>query len=171
MFAGGYHGKILRINLSNKTTREESLPKSVARQFVGGAGFGIKYLFDEVKPQTDPLGEENKLIFALGPLTGTTIPCSSRMAVCGKSPLTQAVGMSLSGGHFPVECKRTGYDAIIVEGRATHPVYVVISDGKTRIRSAGKLWGTKTFDCQQIIKDTIRDQRLRVACIGPQVNG
>ena len=118
MYSGGYTGRILRINLSNKTSREEQLPEEMARDHIGGAGFGIKYLFDEVEPGIDPLGPENILVFAPGPFTGAGVPCASRMAVTGKSPLTCAVGMALSGGEFPTEIKFAGWDAIIIEGKA-----------------------------------------------------
>ena len=167
MYQGGYTGKILRVNLSEQTAVEEPLPLETARDYIGGAGFGVKYLFDELKAGADPLGPENKLIFAAGPFSGTSIPCASRMAVTAKSPLTGAVGMSLSGGHFPVELKFAGYDALIVEGRAAKPTYVWIKDGKTHFRSAAKVWGMKTSDCQQIIKNELNDQNVRLACIGP----
>lgn len=167
MYSGGYMGKILRINLTDKTFKEEKLPVEVARDFIGGAGFGIKYLFDEVKKGADPLGPENKLFFASGPFSGTTIPCASRMAVVGKSPLTNAVGMALSGGHFPVELKFAGIDLLIIEGKAEKPTYVYIKDSSVRFHDASKSWGTLTSDCQQVIKDELRDQNIRVACIGP----
>ncbi len=167
MYKGGYKGKILRVNLTDQTAREEKLPQEMAMDFVGGAGFGIKYLFDEVPADTDPLGPENKLIFAPGPFSGTNIPCASRMAVTGKSPLTGAVGMALTGGYFPVELKFAGYDALIVEGRADQPVYVWIRDGEVKFRTARKVWGMKTTDCQQIIKNELNDQNVRIACIGP----
>jgi aldehyde:ferredoxin oxidoreductase len=165
MYSGGYTGKILRINLTDRTAQEEKLSPDMAKAFIGGAGFGIKYLFDEVKAGTDPLGPENKLIFAPGPFTGTTLPCASRMAVTGKSPLTGAVGMALSGGQFPAELKFAGWDAIIVEGKAEKPTYVSIKDQAVRFHEAGAVWGTFTFDCQQIIKDDLRDQNFRVCCI------
>lgn len=167
MYKGGYTGKILRVNLTDQTTKEEKLPQDMARDFIGGAGFGIKYLFDEVKGGTDPLGPDNKLIFASGPFSGTTIPCASRMAVTSKSPLTGAVGMALTGGYFPVELKFAGWDALIIEGKAKEPTYVWIKDGEVKFRSAKKLWGMKTTDTQQIIKNELHDQNIRVACIGP----
>jgi aldehyde:ferredoxin oxidoreductase len=167
MYSGGYTGKILRINLTDKTSKKEKLTLEVARDFIGGAGFGIKYLFDEVKAGVDPLGPENKLIFAPGPFSGTTIPCASRITAVGKSPLTNAVGMALSGGYFPAELKFAGYDALIVEGKAEKPTYVWIKDGTVRFQDASKIWGTLTTDCQQIIKDELRDQNVRVSCIGP----
>ncbi len=167
MYRGGYTGKILRINLTDQTAKEEGLSLEIARDFIGGAGFGIKYLFDEVKAGTDPLGPENKLIFASGPFSGTTIPCASRMSVTAKSPLTDAVGVALTGGYFPVELKYAGYDALIIEGKAERPTYIWIKNGKVRFRSAKKLWGMKTTDCQQIIKNELNDQNVRIACIGP----
>ena len=167
MFDGGYTGKVMRINLTDKTAREEELTQEVARDYIGGAGFGIKYLFDEVPKGTDPLGPENKLIFAAGPFSGTSVPCSSRMAVTGKSPLTNAVGVALTGGYFPAELKFAGYDALIIEGKAEKPTYVWIKNGDVRFRDARGLWGLKTTDCQQIIKNDLKDQNVRIACIGP----
>jgi aldehyde:ferredoxin oxidoreductase len=167
MYGGGYVGKVLRVDLSALTAKQEALPHEVARDFIGGAGFGIKYLFDEVDGGIDPLGAANKIIFSLGPFTGTSVPCASRMAVTAKSPLTGAVGMALTGGQFPTELKLAGYDALIIEGKAKTPTYISIRDGEVRFRSAGDLWGMNTTDCQRIIKDDLRDQNIRVACIGP----
>ncbi len=167
MYKGGYTGRILRINLTDQTVKEEKLPKELARNYIGGAGFGVKYLFDEVKGGTDPFGPDNKLIFSLGPFSGTSIPCASRMAVTAKSPLTGAVGMALSGGYFPVELKFAGYDMMIIEGKAESPVYVWIKDGEVKFRNAGKLWGLRTSDTQQVIKNELNDQNIRIACIGP----
>ena len=167
MYKGGYTGKVLRINLTDKVAKEEELPLDVAKDYIGGAGFGIKYLYDEVPAGADPLGPENKLIFASGPFSGTTIPCASRMAVTGKSPLTGAVGMALTGGYFPVELKFAGYDVLIIEGKAEKPTYVSIKKGDVKFRSAKKVWGMKTTDTQQILKNELKDQNVRIACIGP----
>ena len=89
-YSGGYQGKVLRVNLTDRSIREERLDDEVARKFIGGAGFGVKYLFDEVDPNIDPLSPDNKLVFAPGPLTGTSTPCASRMAIAGNSPLPEA---------------------------------------------------------------------------------
>jgi aldehyde:ferredoxin oxidoreductase len=167
MYQGGYTGKILRINLTDQTSTEEALPFEIARDYIGGAGIGIKYLFDEVDPNIDPLGPDNKLIFAPGPFSGTSAPCASRMAVTGKSPLTNCVGMSLTGGHFPVEMKFAGYDGMIIEGKAEKPTYLWIKDGKVQFKSAKNLMGLMTSDCQTTIRNKLKDQNIRVACIGP----
>ncbi len=167
MYEGGYTGRILRINLTDMTAKEEELPLEVAKDYIGGAGFGIKYLFDELNGGIDPLGPQNKLILAPGPFSGTTIPCASRMAVTGKSPLTDAVGVALTGGYFPVEMKFAGYDVLIVEGKAEKPTYIWIKEGDVQFRSAKKVWGMKTTDTHQIIKNELTDQNVRIACIGP----
>jgi aldehyde:ferredoxin oxidoreductase len=167
MYSGGYTGKVLRVDLTHQTFSEEELPAETARDFIGGAGFTIKYLFDEVPADCDPLGPLNKLIYACGPFTGTRIPCASRMAVNAKSPLTGAVGVAMTGGHFPVELKRAGYDVLIVEGVAEKPTYLWIKNGQVHFRSAKDLWGLATSDCQQVIKDELKDQNIRVSCIGP----
>lgn len=167
MYNGGYMGKILRIDLSNQSTKEEAVSEELARKYLGGVGFAFKYLYDEVKSGTPALDKENKLIFAVGPLTATGVPCTSRMAVASKSPLTNTIACALSGGYFPAEMKRAGYDMIIVEGRAQKPTYVAIKGGKVSFRSAEKLSGMETTDTQLFIKDELREQNFRVACIGP----
>lgn len=166
MFQGGYMGKVLRVNLTTKKVSVEDLPEKIARDYIGGAGFGVKYLFDEVPGDVDSLGPDNKLIFAPGPLSGTPAPCASRMAVTTKSPLTGAVGMSLSGGYFPVELKFAGYDVLIIEGQADTPVYLHIRDDKVAIKNAEKLWGMDTQITQSIIKQDVNDHNTRIACIG-----
>ncbi len=167
MYRGGYAGKILRVDLSNQSVKEEAVPEELARNYLGGAGFAIKYLYDELKPGTPALDKDNKLIFAVGPLTATGVSCTSRMAVAAKSPLTNAIGMALAGGHFPAEMKRTGYDMIIIEGKAEKPTYIAIKDGKVRFRSAEKLQGMVTTDTQLFIKEELGDHNYRIACIGP----
>lgn len=167
MLKGGYTGRVLRINLTAQTFCLEEVTEKLAEDFIGGAGFGIYYLFKEVPANADPLGEANKLIFAPGPLTGSQAPCASRVAVTAKSPLTGAVGMALTGGHFPAELKFAGYDVMIIEGKAEKPTWLFIGDGSVSFRSAARLWGTTTSDCQQLIKEDLRDGNVRVACIGP----
>lgn len=167
MYTGGYMGKILRVNLSSQSVTEENLEYEMAKNFIGGTGFGIKYLFEEVPMEADPLGEENKLIFSTGPLTGSNAPCASRMAVTAKSPLTGAIGMALSGGYFPAELKFSGYDVLIIEGKSERPVYLLINENGVKLKSAKAIWGTSTLDCQFLIKNEIHDQKARIACIGP----
>lgn len=165
--AGGYTGRILRVNLSRKEWSIQELDPGVAAAFIGGAGLGVKLLYDALRPGVDPLGPENALIFTAGPLTGTQAPCASRMAVTTLSPLTGAVGMALSGGHFPSELKFAGFDALVIEGRSEAPAYLFVRDGEVQFRSAERLWGMLTTDTQLFIKEELRDHNARVACIGP----
>jgi aldehyde:ferredoxin oxidoreductase len=162
-----YQAKLLRINLTTKSASIELIPKECIRDFIGGAGLGIKTIFDEVPADTDPFSPDNKLVFAVGPFTGTSVPCASRMAIAGKSPLTNTIGLSMTGGYFPVEMVYAGFIALILEGKADKPTYVAIKDGAVSFKKADKVWGTLTGDCQQIIKDSLHDQNYRVACIGP----
>lgn len=167
MYTGGYTGSILRINLTHRTAVTEPLPLEMAKEYIGGAGFGAKILFDELRPHMDPLGPDNKLILSVGPLTGSSIPSSSRLNITAKSPLSHTIASALSGGYFPVELKFAGYDILIIEGKAEVPTYIWIKDAQVQFRSAKKISGLKTSDCQQVIKDDLKDQNIRCMCIGP----
>jgi len=167
MLKGGYTGKVLRIDLTEQKYAEEPLREDVAAKYLGGSGVGIKYLLDEIPAKCDPLGPENKLIFSLGPLCGTDTPCASRLKVVTKSPVTGTATKASTGGFFPAEIKFAGYDMIIIEGKAEKPTYVWIRDGRVAFRDAKHIWGMNTVDTQQAIKDTLGDQNIRTACIGP----
>lgn len=167
MFQGGWFGKLLRINLTTQTSTVEDIPEELLKKYLGGAALGSKILYDELAPGIDPLGEENKLLYTTGPLTGTDAPSASRLNIATKSPLTGTVTNSLSGGHFPVELKWTGYDIVVIEGKSKEPVYVVIKDDKVSFKNAEKLWGLNTFDTQTIIKEKLNDLGVRISCIGP----
>jgi aldehyde:ferredoxin oxidoreductase len=162
----GWRGKILRVDLTRGKVQEEALDPSVARDFVGGRGLGIHYLLKGVDPHCEPLGSNNSLIMAAGPLTGTKAPTGARYMVMTKSPLTGSVTCSNSGGHFPAELKKAGLDAIIVEGQAPEPVYLWIDDGRAELRPAGHLWGKTTHATHDgMLAETAKS--ARTACIGP----
>jgi aldehyde:ferredoxin oxidoreductase len=163
---GGYVGKILRVNLSTKEIRKESLPPDLARRFLGGVGLGSYLLYREVPPGADPLGEANKLFFCTGPLTGTRIP-TGRYVVVFKSPLTSILGWSSSAGHWGPELKFAGYDVLVVEGVSPQPVYLWIDDDFVELRPAAHLWGTTTSLAQKKIREELGDEEVRVAAIGP----
>jgi aldehyde:ferredoxin oxidoreductase len=167
MYNGGYMGKILRIDLSKQSCQEEDISEELAKNYLGGVGFAFKYLYDELKPGTAALSDENKLIFAVGPLTASGASCTSRMAVATKSPLTGTIANALAGGHFPAMMKKTGFDMIIIEGKAEKPTYLVIHNGEVRFRKAEKLSGMLTTDTQLFIKDELNEHNYEIACIGP----
>jgi len=163
----GYMGKILRVNLTDKKVSEEPLDRHTARKFLGARGLGAKILFDELKLGTDPLGPENKLVIATGILTGIPIPGSARFVVMAKSPLTGIWGESPAGGFFGNELKAVGYDAVILEGKASRPVYLWVNESETEFRDAGHLWGKLTRDVQREIFKEVKDETAIVGCIGP----
>lgn len=165
--AYGYNGQILRVNLSKHSVSVEQPDENFYRTYLGGRGLISYYLLKELKPGTDALGPDNKLIFATGILTGTPVAGAGRNSVGAKSPLTNAYGESEAGGFWGAEFKWTGYDAIIVEGRAESPVYLWIHDGEVEIREAGHLWGQTTGQAQQAIHRELGDDRVRTAMIGP----
>lgn len=164
---GGYNCKILRVNLSQSSVASEPLTYEFARKYIGGAGFIAYFLWKEMKPKTDALSPENKLIFALGPVTGLSLPGASRYCVGAKSPLTGGIAKSESGGFWMADLKRAGFDAIVIEGKAQEPVYLWINDGKAEIKDAGHLWGKDTKETQQALRDELGDQGVKVASIGP----
>ena len=161
----GYAGKILRVDLSANRISSQALDKSLVREYLGGIGFCIRWLYDMTSPETDPLGPENILIFATGPISGTIWPGSGRLEVAGKSPETELIGYSNSGGHFAPYIKYAGYDAIIIEGRSNKPVYLYVEDEKVEIKDASHLWGLNTWETEDSLKDELGED-VRVACIG-----
>jgi len=162
----GYNGKILRVDLSRGTTSVEEPGEDFYRCYLGGRGFVNYYLLRELEKGIDPLGPENKLIFAAGPITGVPVAGSGRNSVGAKSPLTGGYGDAEVGGYWGAELKQTGYDVIIIEGKAESPVYLWIEDGKAEIKDAAHLWGKTTAECEKLIKKELGDRGVRVAQIG-----
>ncbi|MHC1703341.1 MAG: aldehyde ferredoxin oxidoreductase family protein [Tenuifilaceae bacterium] len=163
---GGYHNKLLRINLTDHTTKVEEMREEILLNYIGGRGLGVKILYDEVPAKVNPLGPENKLIFVTAPLHGSNAATASRFSVVAKSPLTNAIGETNSGGHFGVDFKNTGFDVMIFEGVSKEPCYVFIKGESVEIRDAKKLWG-KTTDITTDILLAETDPQAGVACIGP----
>ena len=152
-----YTGKILRVNLSTGKAQPEPLNEKWARDFLGGKGLSIKYLYEELEPGIDPLSEANKLILMTGPTTGTIVPNSGKLAVAAKSPATGTILDCSIGGHFAPELKYAGYDAVIIEGKAKTPVYLYIENEKVELRSAADLWGKGAHETEHIIAETLGD--------------
>lgn len=160
-------GRLLFVNLSTKEIWEREPGEEFYRRFLGGYGIGVKVIFDEQKPQVNPLGEESILGFTTGLFTGTGIPFSGRYIVVGKSPLTGTWGDANSGGFFGPELKRTGYDAIFFKGISKKPVYLWVYDRKIEIRDACHLWGKDTAETEDAIKQEMEDSKIAIASIGP----
>jgi len=164
---GGYTGKILFVDLTTGSMREEPPPESLYRDFIGGTGLGVRILYEHIKPKADPLGPENVLGFVTGPLTGTPTPGSGRLTVVAKSPLTGAWADSNSGGFWGPELKWAGYDAIFISGISPKPAYLLLSGGKAELRDAAHLWGKDANETDDILQQELGKPQVRVACIGP----
>ena len=158
--------KILRVDLSAGTVCEEPLNMVWADEYLGQRGLATRYMVDEVDPQCDALGPDNKLIFATGPLTGTMVSTGGRYSVICKSPLTGAIACSNSGGFLGAELKMVGWDMIIFEGRAASPVYLSVQNDKAELVAADDLWGQSVWETDKLLHRKYKDPQLRIACIG-----
>ncbi len=165
--AFGYHGMILRVDLSKGSTEIERPDDDFYRTYVGGSAMGMYYLLNETQPGVDPLSPANVLSFCLSPTAGAPFPGQSRVTCTAKSPLTGCAGDSQSGGFFPAELKFSGFDAVVIKGRSPGPVYLWIHDGEAEIRDASHLWGMVTGEAQRTIRGELLDERIEIAQCGP----
>jgi len=161
----GWWGKLLWVDLSRNEYRVVEYPKEIARDFVGGRGFAIKLLWDYLEPGTDPLSPSNMLIVAVGSLTGFT-PSGGKAVVAAKSPLTGGYGDGNIGTRFAIALRKSGFDAVVIVGKARRPSYVYIEDGKCSILSAEGLWGLTTFETERKLVE-VHGRDCGVLCIGP----
>lgn len=152
--------KILRVNLSERSIKEEGVPEKIAEKYIGGKGFAAYYLYKELEPEVDSLSPKNKLLLSIGPLTGL-LPGYSRHVVASKSPLTNTFCDSYAGGWFGVEFRKAGYSSIIIEGKADRLVYLRIEDKDFSIEDAENLKGKTAYETDAFLED------YRVATIGP----
>jgi aldehyde:ferredoxin oxidoreductase len=147
----GYAGKLLRVNLSNEKVSKEEISDSMERDFLGGRGFAVKLLWDEVR-HVDPLSEKNKLIFSTGPLSGQFLPGGGKMVIASKSPLTGGYGDGNIGTRASVHMRKAGYDVVVVEGKSEKPCYLLIEDENVKLVDASELWGKNTFETQDLLE-------------------
>ncbi len=145
MRLGGYADHIARINLTSGHIAYEGINEDDARKYIGGRGLGVKYMLDN-GPTVDPLGPDNLLCFMLGPLTGTEVTMSGRMAIVTKSPLTGTVTDSHHGGWSGARLRWAGFDSLLFKGRSARPVYAFVQDGKVELKDASDLWGKGVHD-------------------------
>ena len=175
--AGGYMGRILKVNLSDGTIMDMPVNIEIARKYLGGKGYAVRLLYDYlneyeklgiVPRDIDPFGDYNVLIFATGPATGVAgFPASGRYHVMAlKSPLTGSLASANSGGRFGPYMKFAGYDMIIIEGKSDEPVYLEIVEGSAELKCARDVWGMNTFDTIRILSRRVGGG-CSVACIGP----
>ena len=162
--------KVAHIDLNLSRTEFESVDSSLIRKWGGGSGIASWRLYNEVGPATDPLEPGNMVWIIGGPLTGTVAPCSGRIEVVTKSPLTGILGLSNTGGHFGARLKHAGVDGLVLHGVSKNPVYILVGDGRIELRDASHLWGKDTWETEDQIGAELNDpgvKRIKVMAIGP----
>lgn len=163
----GWAGQRLRVDLTTGQITKEPLSYEYRRKWIGGRGFNSDVIYNEVPPHLDPFDPKARVCFGMGPISGSAAPSTGRVTVTCKSPLTGGFGDSNMGGHWGAEVKYAGYDQIIVQGRAKHPVYIWIDDDKVEIRDARHLWGKFPREADQMIKEELGDEDIHIMLIGP----
>lgn len=162
----GNTGKILRVDLTHRTTTVEKLDEALYRLYPGGKALAGYILLRELPPHTEPLSPDNLLVLANGLLTGAPFSTATRFTAAARSPLTGAYGESEAGGFWGPELKMAGYEAIVIRGRADAPVYLLVRDDQIEIRDARGLWGREPEEVQDRIRDELGDKLIRVLQIG-----
>jgi aldehyde:ferredoxin oxidoreductase len=163
----GYRGKILHVDLTTGKLEVEEPEETFYRKYMGGSAMGTYYLLKHTPPGTDPLGPENTLSLMTGVVVGAPFSGQSRVTATAKSPVTDLIGDSQSGGFWPAELKAAGFDGVVIRGRADKPVYLWVHDGKAELRDAVHLWGKFTADVEDAIREELDDKRIQVLQCGP----
>ncbi|MDW8045280.1 MAG: aldehyde ferredoxin oxidoreductase family protein [Nitrososphaerota archaeon] len=163
---GGWVGRILTIDLTKGRYYSEELPKDLAMNYIGGRGFGAKILWDRLPPKVDPLSPDNLLVISSGPLSGLPLPCSGKLDIETKSPLTGGWADSNCGSIYNPAFKRAGMDVLILKGRCEKPTYIHIQDGDVKLRDASHLWGKGVFETDKILRKDHGKSNLNLI-IGP----
>lgn len=162
-----FNGKILRINLENQRIEIETPNDSFYRKYIGGSCLGAYYLLKELPPGIDSFNSANLLIFATSIVGGLPVPGLSRNSVVSKSPLTGTIASSEAGGWVTPQIKASGFDAFIIKGKASKPIYLWINNGKVEFRDARNIWGKFPAEVQKIIQVEICEPQARIIQIGP----
>ncbi len=159
--------KLLKIDVTRKTFLVEDIDQNIMEASIGGKGLGTQLLLDNNPPNVDPLGPDNQLIIALGPLAGSSLYGTSRYGIFAKSPLTQIYAESYSGGSFAGPLSNTGFDAVIIKGQSENPIWIEINSDKVIFHDAGKIWGKDTFETEIFLKKNIKNKHSGIMVIGP----
>lgn len=162
----GYNGQILNVNLTQRDFQVERFDESHARKYLGGNGFAAKILYDGLRAGVEPFSPENIVVFAVGPITDTPLPSTSRAYVATKSPLNGLFFDSTFGGRFAITQKRTGFEAIAITGKSPEPVYLLIDEKGVQLKPAASLWGKLTRDTVYALQ-ALEGEDVDVVAIGP----
>lgn len=162
-----FYGKIIDINLSTRAWEALPWPRELTRQYLGGRGYNVQFLFHHLSAHVGPLNPESPLLFSCGLLTGTAAPSSARLHINARSPLTGILGSSNVGGGFGAALRSGGIQALIVRGKAPEPVYLWIDGETIEIRNAKSLWGLDTWQTQEHLENKFGSRKLKIMSIGP----
>ncbi len=163
----GFHNRVLHVNLSQRSFEEEPVNDEIYKRLLGGKGLATHLLLNNTKAGLDPLSENNAIIFATGSATDTKVFGSSRYGVFTKSPLTGIYCESYAGGTVAEPLSRTGYDAVVIKGASSKPIYLEISDGNVEFRDASHIWGKDTYEAEDAIRKEVGIKDAGIAVIGP----
>jgi aldehyde:ferredoxin oxidoreductase len=163
----GICGKLLEIDLSSGKSKNIMISDEMVGKYLGGRGLGARLLYDLLPAKTDPLSPENVLIFLTGPLTGSMVTGSSKFVVVTKSPLTHGWCDSYSSGRISLELKKTGYDGMVIRGKANHPCYLKIDSKGMEIREAREIWGKDSLETERMLKELEKNPSAGISSIGP----
>ncbi len=169
MNIGGYTGKMLRVDLSKGETSIEELERSFIEKWVGGAGFGAKYLYMEVPSGVEWSDPENRMIWTTGPLAGSGVYGAGNLNIAAKGPMTNLAGCSQTNGYFGAYLKFSGFDGIVFQGKAENPAYLRIKNGKAEIRDAGHLVGKDLWELEDALREdlAVKEKDVSIFGIGP----
>jgi aldehyde:ferredoxin oxidoreductase len=148
----GWTGRFLRVNLTRGKALVDQYDPSIAKDFLGGRGFAVKILWNELQPGIDPLSPDNRLVFAAGPLTGWSLPSSGKLVVAAKSPLTGGYGDGNVGTYAAVQMRKAGYDAIVIQGKAEKPTFLLVHDKAVQFLDGEDLWGLNSFEAERSLR-------------------
>ena len=167
---GGYMGKILRVDLTTGSIRDENLPEEpILKKFIGGQALASYILLKELPVDAKPFGPENIVVMMTGPLTGNGFtPGGTKMTAVYLSPLTNTTfGRGATSGYWATYLKAAGYDGVILNGASPKPVYLYIHEGEPELRDASKVWGLGTRDTEDRLRELVGSRDAKVLCIGP----
>lgn len=163
----GFAGNLLRVDLDHWEARVEPVSPELARLYLGGSGYGARLLYDEMPAGVDPLGPDNLMVLATGPLSMVSTPGGGSLTLCFKSPATGIWGESRVGSDFGPDLKRAGFDFVIIKGKSPEPVMLVIQDGKFEFHKASHLLGMTVPEKTEVIRKDFNEKKMSVMCIGP----
>ena len=161
----GFSYRILEIDLSSGQSKRIEYGEETLRKYFGGSGLAASLLLDRFDSSLDSFHPQTPLIFMTGLFTGIPVPCGCRVSICTQSPL-RIWGEANAGGYWGPELKFTGFDGLIITGKAKEPSYLWVTPKGAEIRSAKGLWGKGTFETTETLAGQT-DPKARVAAIGP----